>query len=298
MFASTGGTFEGTPEFNKTYYRPAVKYTVTWLNEDGTTIDTTSVYEGVVPTHADPIKAEDETNTYTFSGWSPEITAVTGNATYTAQFTAVPRIYTITWKNDDGTVIDTATAAYGDTPTHPDATKEDDAQFTYNFIGWDPVPTAVTGDAEYTAVFNAEAIAHQAVITDGKYYVDGELVKGAGLVEVDGDIYFVKQNGAVYKDASLYVAEAKTNGLMPAGKYFFDENGKMEVKNGVYGGFYYENNEIVKGKGIVEFENNLYFVKQNGAVYTTHHLMVPEAKTNGLIEPGLYDFEDDGRLIR
>ena len=73
---------------------------------------------------------------------------------------------------------------------------------------------------------------------------------------------------------------------------------KLEEKTGVFGGYYYENNQIVKGKGVVEFENNLYFVKQTGAVYTTHHLMVPEAKTNGLIEPGLYDFEDDGRLIR
>ena len=50
MFAGTGGTFtSGTPEINKTYYRPAVKYTVTWKNEDGTTIDTTSVYEGTLP---------------------------------------------------------------------------------------------------------------------------------------------------------------------------------------------------------------------------------------------------------
>ncbi|WP_405345189.1 hypothetical protein [Ruminococcus sp.] len=88
MFAGTRGTFTGTPEINKTYYRPAVKYTVTWLNDDGTTIDTTSVYEGDAPTHADPTKAADGDHMYVFSGWTPEITAVTGDVTYTATFTS------------------------------------------------------------------------------------------------------------------------------------------------------------------------------------------------------------------
>ena len=63
-------------------------YTVTWKNDDGTTIDTTTVKSGVVPTHADPTKAEDENYTYTFAGWTPEITAVAGDITYTATFDA------------------------------------------------------------------------------------------------------------------------------------------------------------------------------------------------------------------
>ena len=36
MFAGTGGTFKGTPEINKTYYRPAKKYTVTDESVNGT----------------------------------------------------------------------------------------------------------------------------------------------------------------------------------------------------------------------------------------------------------------------
>ncbi len=75
------------------------KYTVTWKNEDGTDIDTTTVESGVVPTHADPTKAEDANYTYTFAGWTDgtntyaanELPAVTGDVTYTATFTAKPK---------------------------------------------------------------------------------------------------------------------------------------------------------------------------------------------------------------
>ena len=99
MFAATGGTFKGTPAINKTYYRPAKKYTVIWNNEDGTTLKTdTDVAEGTTPTYdgTTPEKAEDENYTYTFSGWTDgensygltdTLPGVTGNVTYTATFT-------------------------------------------------------------------------------------------------------------------------------------------------------------------------------------------------------------------
>ncbi|MBR5619002.1 MAG: hypothetical protein IKW76_04650, partial [Clostridia bacterium] len=73
------------------------KYTITWLNDDGSAIDTTQVEYGTVPAHADPAKEATAQYSYTFAGWSPALAEVTGEATYTAQFTPVLRSYTITW---------------------------------------------------------------------------------------------------------------------------------------------------------------------------------------------------------
>ena len=67
-----------------------VPRTVTWLNDDGTTIDTTTVADGAVPTHEAPTKLG-----YNFAGWKNGETTyapnalpnVSGDVTYTATFT-------------------------------------------------------------------------------------------------------------------------------------------------------------------------------------------------------------------
>ena len=145
----------GDATYTATFTQTVNTYTITWLNDDETLIDKTTVEYGIVPTHADASKAATAEYTYTFTGWTPELVSVTGDATYKATFSASKNSYTITWLNDDETLIDNTTVEYGVVPEHADATKENTAEFTYTFTGWDNSPVAVTGDATYKATFSA-----------------------------------------------------------------------------------------------------------------------------------------------
>ena len=66
----------------------ATKYTVQWLNADGTLIMSEEYKMGETPSYKGqtPTKAEDDTYTYTFSKWSPAIAPVMSDTTYTAEF--------------------------------------------------------------------------------------------------------------------------------------------------------------------------------------------------------------------
>ena len=68
----------------------ADKFNVKFVNYDGTILDQQNIAYGETPTYngATPTKPSDDSYEYTFSNWSPKITAVTGDTTYTAQFDA------------------------------------------------------------------------------------------------------------------------------------------------------------------------------------------------------------------
>ncbi len=68
------------------------RYTVTWIYGDGEADTSSALWEyGTVPSPDRlPSRAEDERYLYEFAGWSMEPSAVTGDQSYTAQYTAIP----------------------------------------------------------------------------------------------------------------------------------------------------------------------------------------------------------------
>ncbi|MBQ6541660.1 MAG: hypothetical protein IJL73_04195, partial [Lachnospiraceae bacterium] len=150
----------GDATYTATFTEALRNYTVKFINEDGTVLDTQNVAYGTMPEYqgAAPEKASTAQYTYTFKGWAPEIVTVTGDATYTATFTAELRSYTVQFVNEDGTVLNTQILAYGSTPEYKGITPEkaSTAQYTFTFKGWTPEITTVTSDATYTATYTEE----------------------------------------------------------------------------------------------------------------------------------------------
>ena len=132
-------------------------------------------------------------------------------------------------------------------------------------------------------------------VIDGYYYENNTVKMGAGLVKDGDDYYYIKMNGAIYTGI-FYVTEEKANGLMAPAAYEFGADGKMIIKNGVIDGYYYENNTVKKGVGLVKDGEDFYYIRMDGSLYTGT-FYVTEEKANGLVAPGTYVFNQDGKMI-
>ncbi len=182
----------GTVQFNAVW--EVYTYTVEWKNEDGTLLEKDENVEyGTVPTYDGeaPVKAADAQYTYTFSEWSPVVTAVSGaNGTtyvYTAVFNQTVNSYTVTWiyeKNEAGeTETVTDTFNYGEMPVFngiPVKESSDPTNHVWQFTGWTPALVTVTGDATYTAQFTQNT--DPVTVT---WYIDGVANITYGF---DGDV--------------------------------------------------------------------------------------------------------------
>ena len=89
----------------------------------------------------------------------------------TKTFTAVWVVneYTVTWVNEDGTLLDEQDVAYGETPVYGGAipTKASDAQYDYEFAGWAPEISPVNGDITYVATYTATTRSYTITWVDG-----------------------------------------------------------------------------------------------------------------------------------
>ena len=131
------------------YSRTLRSYTVYWRNIDNTLLETdTNVPYGSMPQYNG---AKPTYQGRTATGWTPNISAVVGNTTYTATY--VP-IYQVNFYNGD-TLLQTVNveegsdAVYtGETPTSP----------TGDFLFWNPEPVNVHSNIDVYAVFDIPII--------------------------------------------------------------------------------------------------------------------------------------------
>nr|MCR4664950.1 hypothetical protein [Paludibacteraceae bacterium] len=177
-------------------------YTVIFQNTeaDGGTVWQNTAFEyGATPAYngnETPSKDATAEYSYVFAGWTDGVTeypigtalsTVTGAATYYAMFQAADVLYTVRFKNPDGSELQTCKLALGSTPVFDGTpTRENEGDeynwYEFTFTNWidsdnktyaegTALPT-VTGDATYTAQYKKDLYINLQEKKDADYYTN------------------------------------------------------------------------------------------------------------------------------
>ena len=140
------------------------------------------------------------------------------------------------------------------------------------------------------------------------YYVNG-VKTYAGLIQIDGDYYYVNSSCKVITNQRYWIS--KTNDLLPATFYNFDADGKMtdapiptpepdpELKNGIInedGELYYYVNGVKTYAGLIQIDGDYYYVNSSCKVITNQRYWI--SKTNDLLPATFYNFGADGKMVK
>ena len=171
-------------------------HTVTFKNYDGSVNYTTTCKKGETPEYAGETPVHP--NGFEFIGWNPTLGPISSDMVYEPIF---DEKFTITFKNYNGLVLEEHQLRKGETPVFGGATPVRDG---YEFIGWAPEITKVTGDAVYTAQFKENPTV-TFVNYDGTFAEKSEKYAKGATVDykptLDGYVF----NGWTLQDGSEFV---------------------------------------------------------------------------------------------
>ena len=151
----------------------SIYHTIVWFNYDHTLLyKDTKVLEGTTPVYQGetPTKPKDQQYSYTFNGWSPEVVPAYIDANYVAKFSNTLNKYSVTWKDDNDTVLLVEDYDYGATPSYNHAIPDKEINgYRYTFANWTPALQPVTESVTYTATYNQSLISYPItyVLNDG-----------------------------------------------------------------------------------------------------------------------------------
>lgn len=154
---TTDTTF--TAQFSVTEYIFA-----TFKNYDGTQLSCSKIvkgesanYTGTTPTKS----CTEKDKAYKFSGWDKPLDNLYSDTTFTAQFD-LKNIYTVTFKNYDGSILQTVDVIQGEDAIYTGSTPykssytSGDYKYSYTFYGWSSSIENITNDLSVTAQFTSK----------------------------------------------------------------------------------------------------------------------------------------------
>ena len=140
-------------------------------------------------------------------------------------------------------------------------------------------------------------------------YYENDVPVYHGLAQSEaGDYYYINSSKKAVKNCTYSIGTSKANGLMPAGTYEFDADGKMVLpepvvlKNGLYfdedGEIRFYVDDVPQYKGLVQSEaGDYYYINSTKKAVKNTSYSIGESKTNGLMPAGRYEFGADGKMI-
>lgn len=156
---------------------------------------------------------------------------------------------------------------------------------------------------EYDFDETGKLIERNGLFTDKRgdvFWYENNEKQAVGLIkDEDGNLYFINSNRKAVRNTWYAFGEPKANGLLPAGRYYFGEDGKMRQINGLVvdknGDIYWYENNAPKAAGLVKDENgNLYFINSAKKAVRNTWYAFSEESANGLAPAGTYFFDENG----
>ena len=180
------------------------------------------------------------------------------------------------------------------------------------------VPDGATEEArcvfDANGVFQSDVTGVYSVGNDTYWLISGIIEEEAGLkrvVKENGEVnyYYFGEDGKACKAAEgteQYVVENNNGYALPEGNhYWFDENGVIVhfagCPNGIYhdettGNYYYCVDGVIIANGLMLIDGYYYYARTStGAFVRNQSYWV--SKTNGLLEEGIYNFDNEGRIV-
>ena len=130
-----------------------------------------------------------------------------------------------------------------------------------------------------------------------RYIVKGQPNFAGVIKNAEGQIIYIGSDCCIGTGICT-IPSSKTNGLLSAGTYAFDDSGVLI--DGTFamwqGNMCYMRNGQPYAAGLVVVEGKTYYVRSSCQAATGMYWVSPD-KTNGILETGFYLFDDDGALI-
>jgi len=162
-----------------------------------------------------------------------------------------------------------------------------------------PVTNGLLPVGTYRFGYDGKMVDKNVCNVDGTlyYYELGQISQGSGLFNVDGEDYSIDEDGKVHFTGTLTDASGKTLN-------YVDGVHNYVPKNGPVGDYFYVNDVIQKAWKMVTYNGDYYFINdynklaKNITLYLSEKFVAGQTYPDGsAIEPGLYHFDADGKMV-